>query len=86
MEGTVSTVPVFVCAAEAAPLRQRGNDAMLGKLINEHHLADELGLSVWALRKWRQRGYGPTPKKLGKRVMYVRAEVDAFLASAGGAG
>ncbi len=54
---------------------------MLGKYINEHHLAAELGLSVWALRKWRQRGYGPGARKMGKRVMYVRAEVDDFLAS-----
>lgn len=53
---------------------------MLGKLISEHHLAAELELSVWTLRKWRQRSYGPTAKKLGKRVMYVRSEVDAFLA------
>ena len=58
---------------------------MLGKLISEHHLAAELEISVWTLRKWRQRGYGPTPKKLGKRVMYVRTEVNAFLASVTGA-
>jgi predicted DNA-binding transcriptional regulator AlpA len=59
---------------------------MLGKLINEHHLAAELGLSVWALRKWKQRGYGPQPKKLGKRVMYVRSDVEAFLSKVGGEG
>lgn len=56
---------------------------MLGKLISEHHLAAELGLSVWTLRKWRQRGYGPAAKKLGKRVMYARAEVDVFLKNIG---
>ena len=54
---------------------------MIGKLISEHHLAGELDLSVWTLRKWRQRGYGPPAKKLGKRVMYVRSEVDEFLVS-----
>lgn len=54
---------------------------MIGKLISEHHLAEQLGLSVWTLRKWRQRGYGPTARKMGKRVMYVRDEVDAFVAS-----
>ena len=56
---------------------------MIGKLINEHHLARELELSVWALRKWRQRGYGPMPKKLGKRVMYARTDVDDFLEKLG---
>jgi hypothetical protein len=53
---------------------------MLGKYINEHDLAAELQLTVWALRKWRQRGYGPAARRMGKRVMYVRAEVDKFLA------
>lgn len=54
---------------------------MIGRFINEHHLAADLGLTVWALRKWRQRGYGPIPRKLGKRVLYERAEVEAFLAA-----
>lgn len=54
---------------------------MLGKYINEHDLAAELQLSVWALRKWRQRSYGPAARKIGRRVIYVRAEVDAFLTS-----
>lgn len=58
---------------------------MLGKYISEHHLAAELDLSVWTLRKWRQRGYGPLAKKLGKRVMYARSDVEAFLASVAGA-
>lgn len=54
---------------------------MLGKYIDEHKLAAELALTVWALRKWRQRGYGPAARKMGKRVMYLRTDVDAFLAS-----
>lgn len=52
---------------------------MLGRYISEHRLAEELNLSVWALRKWRRRNYGPPARKMGKRVMYLRAEVDAFL-------
>ena len=54
---------------------------MLGKYINEHILAGELGLTVGALRKWRQRGYGPSARKMGKRVMYVRTEVEEFFAN-----
>lgn len=53
---------------------------MLGKYINEHILAAELKLTVGALRKWRQRQYGPPAKKMGKRVMYVRSDVEKFLA------
>lgn len=54
---------------------------MLSKYIDEHELAAELDLSVWALRKWRQRSYGPTGRKLGKRVLYLRTEIDDFLAA-----
>jgi|CXWL01.1.fsa_nt_gi hypothetical protein len=53
---------------------------MLGKYINEHILAAELDLTVGALRKWRQRQYGPPAKKMGKRVMYLRSDVEKFLA------
>ena len=52
---------------------------MLGKYINEHDLAAELDLSVWALRKWRRRDYGPVARKMGKRVMYLRTDVIDFL-------
>lgn len=50
-------------------------------LISEHDLADELGLSVWTLRKWRKRSYGPAAHKLGKRVVYRRDDVQSFLAA-----
>jgi len=80
MEGTVSTVPSHECRWSSAFLI-RDAFGMLGSYINEHDLAGELELTVWALRKWRRRGYGPTARKMGKRVMYVRAEVDDFLAS-----
>lgn len=49
-------------------------------LVNEHDLAGELQVSVWTLRAWRRRSYGPDALKMGKRVMYRRSEVNGFLA------
>lgn len=48
-------------------------------LVNEHDLAGELQVSVWTLRAWRRRSYGPAAVKLGKRVFYRRTELTAFL-------
>lgn len=51
--------------------------------IREKDLAAELGLSVWALRAWRKRGYGPAARKVGRMVVYSRAEVDDFVFESG---
>lgn len=29
---------------------------------------------------WRRRGYGPQPRRVGSRLYYVQAEIDAFMA------
>lgn len=50
-------------------------------LIKEHDLAKELGLTVWALRAWRKRGYGPPARKVGRTVVYAVSEVHHFLHS-----
>jgi hypothetical protein len=51
--------------------------------LSEHELAIKLGISVWGLRAWRRRGYGPAWRKFGKAVFYPAAEVEAFLNSPG---
>jgi hypothetical protein len=48
-------------------------------LITEHDLATELRVSVWTLRAWRRREYGPDAVKMGKRIFYRRTEVTSFL-------
>jgi DNA-binding transcriptional MerR regulator len=53
--------------------------ATLTGLIREKDLARELGLTVWALRAWRKRGYGPPAGKVGRTVVYRRSDVDDFL-------
>lgn len=36
---------------------------------------------VETLRKWRRNGYGPQSAKFGRRVMYRRSDVEAWIAS-----
>lgn len=57
--------------------------ATLTGYIREKDLAAELGLTVWALRAWRKRGYGPTARKIGRMVVYLRSEVDDFVHAGG---
>lgn len=40
-----------------------------------------LGISPFGLREWRRRGYGPTPRKIGRRVVYAEADIQTFLNS-----
>ena len=55
----------------------------MAKHVPGHHseldLAIMLGLSIWALRAWRRRGYGPPAVKFGKSVFYPQEAVRAFL-------
>jgi len=42
----------------------------------------ELGVSVWALRAWRRKGYGPQSVKIGSAGTSMPADaVDQFLAN-----
>lgn len=46
--------------------------------LDENELAARWGLSVKTLRRWRQEQLGPVFCKLGARVTYLIAEVEAF--------
>ena len=48
--------------------------------IAEDVLARSFGLSVWGLRAWRKRGYGPPVRKFGRAVFYKVEDVEAFIA------
>ena len=52
------------------------------RYLNEHELADRLGLSVQFLRKRRDRGEPPYHSKFGRRVRYSIAEVERYEAAA----
>jgi hypothetical protein len=46
--------------------------------LDENELAIRWGLSVKTLRRWRQEQLGCVFCKLGSRVVYLLAEVEAF--------
>lgn len=47
--------------------------------LSELDLALKLGITIWGLRAWRRRGYGPKAVKFGKCVFYPEAAVADFL-------
>lgn len=47
--------------------------------MTETQFAVLVGKSHSTVRAWRRKSYGPVPRKLGRTVVYSRAEVEAFL-------
>jgi len=58
------------------------HDANDLELLAPRPAAKYLGVTHWALARWRQRGQGPDFIKLGGRVRYRRSALDAFLQAA----
>lgn len=54
---------------------------MVASYWTEHEFADAVGLTVWGVRAWRRRNYGPPFYKLGRRVVYASQDVDRFFSS-----
>ena len=51
------------------------------RMVDEHEAARMLAMSVAMLRKWRWLKEGPRYRKIGRRVVYQIADIDAFIAS-----
>lgn len=51
--------------------------------LTENQFAQTVNLTVWGIRAWRRRNYGPPVTKFGKLVYYRQDHVDAFLAAPG---
>jgi len=49
--------------------------------LDEAAAARYVGLSRWTLQKWRAQRRGPAHAKLGARVRYRVADLDAWLAA-----
>lgn len=49
--------------------------------LTQDQLAQRLGVSVWALTKWRRQGGTYTPEfiKVGRSVLYAEHKVDEWL-------
>ena len=52
-----------------------------GEWWNEKEVAKVIGISVQTLRNWRFSGRGPTYQKIGRRVLYPRADLLEFMSS-----
>jgi hypothetical protein len=64
-------------AAAAAPSQP--------EFLSESALATQSGISRRTLQGWRARGTGPRWAKVGRRVLYPRADADQFLKNGSGA-
>jgi hypothetical protein len=73
------------CMTGSDAMRQHGNSNTAkspGRLLSEKEAASHLCLvSVRTLQDWRVRGAGPAYTKLGRRVAYAVADLDAFEAA-----
>jgi predicted DNA-binding transcriptional regulator AlpA len=49
------------------------------KLLRIEEVSDRTGVPLGTLRYWRWQGTGPASYKLGRRVVYDLAAVDAWL-------
>ena len=54
---------------------------VLADWISREELAEELGLKVDTLRRWDLKRIGPAFTKAGRRVLYSREAVNAWLKS-----
>lgn len=48
-------------------------------LLTTEDVAEEVRRPASTVRYWRHIGYGPVGFRVGKRVLYRRSEVDAWL-------
>jgi excisionase family DNA binding protein len=53
-----------------------------GDLITIEEAAAILGIPVATLRTWRINGKGPRGAVIGRRVKFIRTEVEAYLSQA----
>jgi len=52
---------------------------MKSKNLNEIDAADYLGLNRQTLANWRSKEKGPSYCKLGRRIIYMIEDLDAYL-------
>jgi DNA-binding transcriptional MerR regulator len=51
----------------------------MSQILGIEQLAEELNTSINTVRYWRTIGYGPRSARIGRRVVYRRADVDAWV-------
>lgn len=56
-------------------------EAGTGNRLDTPEAARYLGVAEPTIKAWRRRGTGPVWLKLGRRVVYDRADLDEFMAA-----
>lgn len=51
----------------------------MSEIIGIEQLAEKLNTSVNTVRYWRTIGYGPKSARIGRRVVYRCADVEAWI-------
>jgi DNA-binding transcriptional MerR regulator len=51
----------------------------MSEIIGIEQLAEMLNISVNTVRYWRTIGYGPKSARIGRRVVYRRADAEAWI-------
>jgi predicted DNA-binding transcriptional regulator AlpA len=59
--------------------QQASQPNVLADYIHITQAAEELGVHVGTLKRWKAERYGPKPFRLGKRVFYRRSDIAAWL-------
>lgn len=54
----------------------------VSRYMTTQEVADLLRTSPETVRYWRHKGKGPKSFKVGRRVLYAREDIDAFIAEA----
>jgi excisionase family DNA binding protein len=54
------------------------------EFLTLNELSQVLGAPVSTLRHWRLTGYGPKAARIGRRVLYRRSDVEAWINAAFG--
>jgi len=65
----------------ASPLGSAAKPPVLDGYITLQQLADELGIGIRTLARWRALGEGPPVTRLGRQLLYRRSSVEAWLTS-----
>src|SRR3954454_11193122 len=65
-----------------ASLAYHRKERALTKYLTTEEVAETLRTSPETVRFWRHVGKGPRSFKVGRRVLYARADVEAFIAAA----
>lgn len=68
-------IPVPPSGRRRAAAPERGNPRLA---LDESEVAARWGIAVKTLRRWRQEHVGPVFLKLGSRVTYLVADIEAY--------